>query len=150
MIDASLQVLALYYGRFAMPDSALFYQKLAHDISSPLQRMSYPIVMVMHYPERADEARPILLDAERQFHRHTPRELWPLTQMNIDMFEAYASRDTSRIIEEYKRVQQLPANQRGGDNIRHLAVFQARAGDYADALENFEEAIGGQSRTSSA
>jgi tetratricopeptide (TPR) repeat protein len=122
---------------------------MAHDISTPVNKMSYPVAVVAEFPERASEMRPILMEAELAFQRHTPRDLWHLTQLNRDIFEAYAAQDTVRLIAEYRRIQDLPQNQRG-DNARELAIFLTRRGEYADALEYLEEAMGKSSPTSTA
>ena len=148
-VVASLSLLSVYMGRFEMPDSSMVYRKMAHDMSPPLNKMSYPVVAVSLFPERADEMRPILLKAEADFKRYTPRDLWHLTQLNLDIFEAYAAEDTVRLIAEYRKIQELPQSQRG-DNAREVAVLLARTGGYAEALPLLEEAMGKKSPTSAA
>ena len=148
-IVASLGVMSVYMARFDMQDSSLVYAKQAHDISPPTNKMSYPVFVVSLFPERADEVRPLMLEAEKEFQRYTPRDLWHFTKLNRDIFEAYAATDTVQLIAEYRKIQELPQNQRG-DNARELAIFLARSGQYADALEYLDEAMDKKSPTSTA
>jgi tetratricopeptide (TPR) repeat protein len=149
LVVASMNVLSVYFERFEMPDSAIVYRKRSHDLAQPFEKMSYPLLVVTLDPDRADEMRPLFQQAEEAFQRHTPRDLWPLIELNRDIFEAHAARDTAKLIDEYLKVQELPANQRG-DSARELGIFLARRGRYEDAMTYFDEAMGGNSPTSSA
>jgi len=149
VIVSSLSVMSVYMARFEMPDSSVVYSRMAHEISPPTNKMSYPVFVVTLFPERADEVRPIMLDAEKEFQRYTPRDLWHFTKLNRDIFEAYAEADTVRIIELYRKIQELPQSQRG-DNARELGILLARTGQYADALVYLDEAMDTKSPTSTA
>jgi serine/threonine-protein kinase len=149
VVFASLNVLSVYFERFEMPDSAIVYRKKSHELAQPFQKMSYPLLVVTIDPDRADEMRPVFEQAEEEFRRHTPRDLWPLIDINRNIFEAHAARDTVELIEEYLKVQEMPANQRG-DSARELGIFLARSGRYEEAMQYLDEAMGGKSPTSSA
>jgi tetratricopeptide (TPR) repeat protein len=141
LIHQSLLIQAFYHRRFDQRDSARVYFEKADAYARPIEKMTYPSEIVEDFPERGEEMRPVLRDALNRFRASTPEDLWGLADAVAESFEAFAARDTLRILRYLRGLVERPPTQRSADAERRLGKYLILTGEYEEARDILEGAL---------
>ena len=147
----SYRVLSIYYQRFGMPDSALYYNELSSQWATALQRVNYPMRMVEIDREKAEKERDIFEKEIKEFKAHLPSEMWSLADAAQDLFNATCKADTSVMIESYHKLVEYSVNKSDKiSNKREIARLYVETGQFEEAKKILEELLSGEEGSTNA
>ncbi len=150
LVSHALGNLSIYYDRYGMPDSALFYSREAYRWGSPFQRLDHPLTLVSINPNTKAEARPLFKEALEDFRMRTPAEIWPLAATIEQLFEGYCRSDTVLLIKAYDKLAEQQGETEGrGSNRREAGNLKVLSGQYESGKEALEALISGGYETTS-
>jgi tetratricopeptide (TPR) repeat protein len=147
IIFNALEAISVYYERYGLPDSALFYSRQAYLWAIPFQRLDHPIRLVSIDYKTEPEARPIFKESLDEFKSRMPSQLWALIDLVEQLFEAYCQLDTAAMIEareELARQQQ----QEGGSSVL-AGYLRVLSGRYESGIEILQRFLSGRHETTS-
>jgi len=147
----SYRVLSIFYQRFGMPDSALYYNKLSYQWATTLQRVNYPMRMVEIDREQAEKERDIFEKEIKEFKAHVPSEMWKLVDAATELFESTCKADTLVMIESYQKLVEYSSNKSDRiSNQRDLARLYLETGQFEEAKKILEELFSGEDSSTNA
>lgn len=126
--------IAQYHERFEDIDSALYYAELMDQWSNDMQRINFPVQLVIWRPNLADSVRPMFTKASQVFKSRVPSDMWPLLDQLERIFEAYASQDSAAIIAETEKISEMQDGNQASD-VYQIGFLSVLTGDYARGKE---------------
>lgn len=139
--------MGIYYGRFDMKDSALYYLDSSTQWEQLPQQLSYALQVVKIDPALAGRVRPVFEEAVNWQKSRLPSEMWKLFDAVEEIFEGYVNADTTKLIEAFTILGENPSN--ADDDERMLGMLLIRTGQYAEGIELIEPFIEGKDKLSS-
>jgi len=140
IIFNALEAISIYYERYGLLDSALFYSRQAYRWAIPFQRLDHPIRLVSIDYKTEPEARPIFKKGLEEFKSRVPSNLWPLADLVEQIFEAYCQLDTAAMIEAREELAEQQ-QQEGGGNARLAGYLRVLSGQYESGIESLQRFV---------
>ncbi len=134
--------IATTYEDIGKPDSAVYFSSESYRWASNFQKLNHPFLMVAIDPNYDSVARPMFTSAVREFKSRLPSEMWELVDNLTESYEGYATSDTARIIEGFKRLADSPT-QRSTQNLFQTGRYSVAAGDFEQAKQYLEPIVSG-------
>ena len=144
-----LNAISDYYRRFEMLDSMDVWETEAYRWATGLSRISYPLRMIAHFPEREAELRPIFEEVMEDYRARLPRDYWGTADGVEIMFEALLVHDTARMIDGLRTIIATTTEQ-SSENVFTLGRLLVWAGEYEEAKELLSRFLDGNFRTTDA
>ncbi|UCG62700.1 MAG: tetratricopeptide repeat protein, partial [Candidatus Zixiibacteriota bacterium] len=138
----TLSLLAENYHRIGEPDSAFYFLKKSYEASNALTMADYPLTAVAWDHKKAEELGPIMDSALAEFQKKIPSELWALVNNVRDLFYAYGSADTNKLIEVLESQKDLQRQVNSSEQGRTLGKLQILTGDYERGKANIKLSLG--------
>ncbi len=139
----ALHAISSNYERYDLPDSALFYARVAHRWANPLERLTYPLRLVTIDHNTEAEARPVFKKSLDEFKSRMPSQMWPLLNLVEQLFEAYCQLDTAAMIEATEELAKQQ-QQEGGGNVRLAGYLRVLSGQYESGIEILQRFVSGR------
>jgi len=134
--------IASRYLLFEMPDSALFYGKIAAKWASNFSTLNYPMLLIEIDPIYEKEARELMKSAVEEFKKRLPSEMWDITDNFEMIFNARAAADTNALIQGFENMMNQ-SNQKSTSNLRELGIVLVASGQYQKGKEVLQEILSG-------
>jgi len=143
IIFNALEGISIYYERYGLPDSALFYSRQAYRWANPFQGLDHPIRLVSIDYKTEPEARPIFKESLDEFKSRMPSQLRPLADLVEQLFEACCQLDTAAMIEATEELAKQQ-QQEGGGNVRLAGYLRVLSGQYESGIEILQRFVSGR------
>ncbi len=148
-IQGALGSLRLYYDRFGMQDSALYYTDLMRPFSGPFGDLNYALNVISIDPSKCAQTRSIFNKGLEDFRQRVPKGLWPLSIQVESLYVAACRADTAALIEAELGMARSQFAGQGGSNIRSAAYDMIRTGRYEEGRDSLLQFLSGPDEVTS-
>ncbi|MGB5106071.1 MAG: tetratricopeptide repeat protein [Candidatus Zixiibacteriota bacterium] len=133
LVYAAWSSIAAFYQYYGFPDSGAYYLGDKRELVLPFNRINHSMLMVEFDHTLVDSMRPIFQKDLNEFRSRLPSQLQTLGDQVLDLFNAYATLDTVRMISVFEELNR--SNSVGNDGPRTIAEMAALSGNYQKAYD---------------